>query len=179
MRPGSRSPRTSATLFSGILLLETLLVLVLAPAFTTGAISSEREKQTLDLLVTTPLSTLGMVIGKLLSALSYVFILIIASVPLMALVFVFGSRGPGGPAAGVRGAVRAGIRHGRHRPVHLRARAADPDGDGDHVIVVLALTLGTAAVHEFWTVLGTTTSRPRPASPPSGHPTGARRRCCG
>ena len=44
-------------------------MLVLAPAFTTGAISLEREKQTLDLLVTTPLSTLGMVIGKLFSAL--------------------------------------------------------------------------------------------------------------
>src|SRR5690606_35973882 len=34
-------------IFSGLLLLLTLLVLVLSPAFTTGAISMEREKQTI------------------------------------------------------------------------------------------------------------------------------------
>ena len=54
-------PASATRIFSGLLLVETLLVLVLAPAFTTGAISLEREKQTLDLLVATPLSTLGMV----------------------------------------------------------------------------------------------------------------------
>ena len=46
-------------MFGALLAVETLLIMVLAPAFTTGAISLEREKQTLDLLVTTPLSTLG------------------------------------------------------------------------------------------------------------------------
>jgi ABC-2 type transport system permease protein len=35
-------------IFSGLLVLETLLVLVLAPAMTAGAISMEREKQTLS-----------------------------------------------------------------------------------------------------------------------------------
>ena len=38
------------------------------PASTAGAISLEREKQTLDLLVTTPISSLAIVLGKLLSA---------------------------------------------------------------------------------------------------------------
>jgi len=55
--------------FGAILLLETLLVVVLVPAFTAGAISLEREKQTLDMLATTPISSLAIVIGKLLSAL--------------------------------------------------------------------------------------------------------------
>ncbi|MBA2557039.1 MAG: ABC transporter permease subunit [Chloroflexi bacterium] len=81
-------------LFSALLVLETLLVLVLAPAFTTGAVSMEREKQTLELLVTTPLGTLAMVVGKLLSALTYVFLLIVASIPLASLVFAFGAVGP-------------------------------------------------------------------------------------
>ena len=67
---------------------------VLAPAFTTGAISLEREKQTLDLLVTTPLSSLGLVIGKLGAALAYVFLLIFASLPMAAVVFLFGGVGP-------------------------------------------------------------------------------------
>jgi hypothetical protein len=59
-----------------------------------GAISLEREKQTLDMLTATPISSLAIVIGKLLSALAYVFLLIAASIPLTALVFVFGGVGP-------------------------------------------------------------------------------------
>jgi ABC-type transport system involved in multi-copper enzyme maturation permease subunit len=80
--------------FSALLVLETILVVVLAPAFTAGAISQEREKQTLDMLAATPISSLALVIGKLVSALTYVFILIAASVPLTALVFVFGPFDP-------------------------------------------------------------------------------------
>ena len=94
---GSGVPPSAAVgqaLFSGLLVLETLLVLVLAPAMTSGAISMEREKQTLDLLVTTPLGTLALVAGKLLSALTYVFLLIAASIPLASIVFTFGGVGP-------------------------------------------------------------------------------------
>jgi ABC-type transport system involved in multi-copper enzyme maturation permease subunit len=81
-------------IFGALLLVETLLVVFLAPAFTAGAISLEREKQTLDMLATTPISSVAIVIGKLLSALTYVFILIGASIPLTAMVFVFGGVGP-------------------------------------------------------------------------------------
>lgn len=146
-------------IFSGLLMVLTLLVLVLAPAFTTGAISLEREKQTIDLLVTTPLSTLGMVIGKLLSALTYVFLLILASVPLMAIVFVFGGVGP-------EDLVRA--------YVVLFATAFGMGAIGLFIsaltrrtqtatvltlIVVLGLTLGSAAAYEFWKVLSTETAK--------------------
>src|SRR5262245_5149858 len=148
-------------IFAGLLLVETLLVLVLAPAFTTGAISMEREKQTIDLLVATPLSTLGMVIGKLFSALTYVFLLILASIPLMAIVFVFGGVGPedvlraylllfalafGMGALGLF--VSALVRRTQTATVLT-------------FVVVLSLTLGSAAIHEFWTVLGTN----RPPAP--------------
>jgi ABC-type transport system involved in multi-copper enzyme maturation permease subunit len=81
-------------IFGALLLVETLLVVFLAPAFTAGAISLEREKQTLDMLAATPISSIAIVIGKLLSALTYVFILIGASIPLTAMVFVFGGVGP-------------------------------------------------------------------------------------
>jgi ABC-type transport system involved in multi-copper enzyme maturation permease subunit len=81
-------------LFAGLMMVVTLLVVLLAPAFTAGAISLEREKQTLDLLVTTPISSVSIVVGKLLSALTYVFILIAASIPLTAVVFVFGGVAP-------------------------------------------------------------------------------------
>lgn len=91
---GAVSAEIGHALFTGILVLQTLLILVLAPAFTSGAISMEREKQTLELLITTPLSTLGMVVGKLLSALAYLFLLVVASIPLMSIVFAFGGIGP-------------------------------------------------------------------------------------
>ena len=81
-------------MFGALVLVETLLVVFLAPAFTSGAISLEREKQTLDMLAATPISSLAIVVGKLFSALAYVFLLIAASIPLTAIVFVFGGVGP-------------------------------------------------------------------------------------
>jgi ABC-type transport system involved in multi-copper enzyme maturation permease subunit len=92
--PGSVSARIGQAVFSTILILQTLLTVLLAPALTSGAISTEREKQTLELLITTPVSTLGMVAGKLFSSLAYLFLLIVASVPLMSLVFAFGGVAP-------------------------------------------------------------------------------------
>ena len=97
-RSGSAAAYASATIgrgvFGALMMLETLLVVALAPAFTAGAISMEREKQTLDMLATTPISSLSIVIAKLLSALTYLFILIFASIPLTAIVFVYGGVSP-------------------------------------------------------------------------------------
>jgi ABC-type transport system involved in multi-copper enzyme maturation permease subunit len=153
------SARVGHMLFSGILVLETLLVLVLAPAFTAGAISSEREHQTLDLLVTTPLSTLGIVVGKLVSALAWVLVLIVASVPLMSLVFVFGSVGPEDvlrayvllfSLAFGMGAIGLFL-----SALVRRTQAATVLAS----VVVLVLALGTIPVHALWSVMGTTTTR--------------------
>jgi ABC-type transport system involved in multi-copper enzyme maturation permease subunit len=88
------SSQVGQEVFGALVLIETLLVVFLAPAFTSGAISLEREKQTLDMLTATPISSLAIVVGKLLSALAYVFLLIAASIPLTAIVFVFGGVAP-------------------------------------------------------------------------------------
>jgi ABC-type transport system involved in multi-copper enzyme maturation permease subunit len=81
-------------IFVALMLLQTLMISVLAPASTAGTISSEREKQTLDLLAVTPISSVAIVVGKLLSALTWVFVLILASIPVTALVFVYGGVAP-------------------------------------------------------------------------------------
>ena len=81
-------------IFMALMILQTLMILVLAPASTAGTISSEREKQTLDLLAVTPISSVAIVVGKLLSALTWVFVLILASIPVTALVFVYGGVAP-------------------------------------------------------------------------------------
>jgi ABC-type transport system involved in multi-copper enzyme maturation permease subunit len=95
---GGQANFASATIgrgiFGDILMLQTLMVAILAPAATAGAISSEREHQTLELLAVTPISSLAIVVGKLLSALAWVFVLVLASIPVTALVFVFGGVAP-------------------------------------------------------------------------------------
>jgi ABC-type transport system involved in multi-copper enzyme maturation permease subunit len=95
---GGQATFASATVgrgvFVGLLFLQTLIVAVLSPASTAGAISGEREHQTLDLLAVTPISSLAIVLGKLLSALAWVFVLILASIPITGLVFIFGGVAP-------------------------------------------------------------------------------------
>ena len=98
VRSGGVSAAASALIgqavFGVILVLQTLLTLLLAPALTSGSVSMEREKQTLELLITTPVSMLGLALGKLAASLAYVLLLILASIPLMSLVFVFGGIAP-------------------------------------------------------------------------------------
>lgn len=78
------------TLFAGIVALELFLVTFIAPAFTAGAISGERERQTYDLLRTTLLPARSLVVGKMTSALSYIFLLLLAAIPLQSVAFLFG-----------------------------------------------------------------------------------------
>lgn len=77
-------------LFAGIVAIELFLVTFIAPAFTASAISGERERQTYDLLKTTLLPASSLVIGKLVSALSYVLLLLLAAIPLQSIAFLFG-----------------------------------------------------------------------------------------
>ena len=77
-------------IFAMLSVFQLMLVAFLAPAFTTGAISVEREKATLDLLITTPLRPGAIVVGKLLSALAFVVLMILAGIPVSALVLMYG-----------------------------------------------------------------------------------------
>ncbi len=132
---GNSAAYASASIGQGsspsLLMLETLQVVFLAPAATAGAISLEREKQTLDMLIATPITSVAIVLGKLLSALTYVFLLIVASVPLTAVVFVYGGVGPDDVLQGLRGPARDGVRARLLRPLLLEPRQADAGGHGD------------------------------------------------
>ncbi len=78
------------TLFGGVVAIEMLLVAFIAPAFTAGAISGEREHQTYDLLRTTLLPGYSFVLGKLLSSMLFVLLLLLAAIPLQSIAFFFG-----------------------------------------------------------------------------------------
>jgi hypothetical protein len=77
-------------LFIGLVAMELLLIIFIAPAFTAGAITGERERQTYDLLRTTLLASPSFVIGKLESALSYILLLLFSAIPLQSIAFLFG-----------------------------------------------------------------------------------------
>jgi ABC-type transport system involved in multi-copper enzyme maturation permease subunit len=88
------SAHVGQSMFAALALAETLLITFLTPAMTAGAISSEREQLTYDLLLATPLKPGRILAGKLVSALSYVILLIFAAVPLGSLILIFGGVAP-------------------------------------------------------------------------------------
>jgi ABC-type transport system involved in multi-copper enzyme maturation permease subunit len=83
------------TIFGAVVLLEMLLIGFIGPGLTSGAISSERERQTYDLLRTTLLSARSLVLGKLGAAFSYLFLLILTALPIESLAFLLGGVGIG------------------------------------------------------------------------------------
>ena len=87
---GPLSPQIGQSLFLTLAFMELLMVCTVAPAVTAGAISSEQEKLTYEMLLTTPLHPASILWGKLVSALSYVFLLIFAAVPMASLFYIFG-----------------------------------------------------------------------------------------
>ena len=70
--------------------IEFVMVALIVPAISSGAISGEREKQTLDILLTTRMTPLKIVTGKLMSSIITIMLLIISSFPILALIFAFG-----------------------------------------------------------------------------------------
>lgn len=84
------SVQVGQALFRGLAFIELFLIVILVPALTAGAISGEREQLTYDMLLATPLRIGQILWGKLIGALSYVFLLIFAAIPLFSVVLVFG-----------------------------------------------------------------------------------------
>lgn len=66
------------------------LIALIAPALTAGAISGEREKQTLDILMSTTLRHGSIITGKLFASLSHIILLIISSIPVFSIIFLYG-----------------------------------------------------------------------------------------
>src|SRR6266513_1042942 len=66
------------------------LVARLAPLFTAGAITQEKDSQTYDILLSTPLTNGQIVLGSLLSRLFFVVTLLISGIPIFAITQIFG-----------------------------------------------------------------------------------------
>ena len=66
------------------------LLSLIVPILTSGSISGERERQTLDIMLTTPMSPFSIALGKLGSAMVNVMMYMVSSIPIMAIAFVLG-----------------------------------------------------------------------------------------
>jgi ABC-2 type transport system permease protein len=141
------------SIFTLLSIFQLVLVAFIAPAFTAGQISLEREKQTLDLLISTPMRPSAIVVGKLAAALAFVVLMIVAAIPITAIVLMYGG-------ASVDDIVR--------QQVVLLATALALGAIGLFFsalikrtqaatvltyITVLGMTIGTTMVFIFWSVV--------------------------
>jgi ABC-type transport system involved in multi-copper enzyme maturation permease subunit len=141
------------TIFTLLSIFQLILICFIAPGFTAGQISLEREKQTLDLLVSTPLRPGAIVVGKLLAALAFVVLMIVAAVPITAIVLMYGGASVDDIVRQqlvlLSTAVALGAIGLFFSALLKRTQAATVLS----YITMLALTLGTIMVFGFWTLL--------------------------
>lgn len=83
-------PNYGQQLFTFLIIFQVALLAFITPALTSGAITGERERQTIDLLFVTPIPPFSIIWGKLLASMSFVLLLLGISVPIFSLVFLFG-----------------------------------------------------------------------------------------
>src|SRR5438067_376773 len=82
--------KTSVLLFQRMSFCQLALVALLAPIFTAGAITQEKDSQTYDILLATPLSNGQIVLGSLLSRLFFVVALLVSGIPVFSITQIFG-----------------------------------------------------------------------------------------
>jgi ABC-2 type transport system permease protein len=70
--------------------IEFIMILFIMPSQTAGCISGERERKTLDLILTTQMKPSDIILGKLMTAFSTAFVIVLSGVPVIAMTFAYG-----------------------------------------------------------------------------------------
>ncbi len=81
-------------LFFTVAYTQLALLLLMAPIFSAAALTIEKEQRTMAGLLTTLLEPVQIWWGKFASSLMYVFLLLVAALPVLSVVFAFGGVGP-------------------------------------------------------------------------------------
>ncbi len=82
--------RSLQTFYQSILYMLATLVLLIAPALTATAIVSERQRRSLDLVFSAPVSPKYYLVGKMISSYRYIWMLLVLSLPVTAACVVLG-----------------------------------------------------------------------------------------
>ena len=80
----------SANVFVNLSVLQLILICLLTPIFMAGAITKEANPKTWDILLTTPLTPIQIVLGNLFGRLFFIAALLIGAMPLMIVTQFFG-----------------------------------------------------------------------------------------
>lgn len=74
---------------------ELVMLSILAPAFSASAMTIEKEKRCIDLLLASPIRPRTILMGKYMSAVVYLFLLVLSTAPLVSVIMWLSGLGPG------------------------------------------------------------------------------------
>lgn len=86
----SESAKAAMQVFKLISYVQLAMIALLAPVFTAGAITQERDSRTYNILLATPLTNLQILVGSLFSRLYYVLALLLSGLPVFVITMFFG-----------------------------------------------------------------------------------------
>ncbi|TWT75207.1 ABC-2 family transporter protein [Allorhodopirellula solitaria] len=86
----TQNPPSARRLVDLFFLGQYVIASLIAPSFAAGTISGEKERQTYEMLLASPLRPGAIVIGKLVAALTHLALLIVASLPIIVLFLPLG-----------------------------------------------------------------------------------------
>lgn len=87
-------PRGITVTFDIIVVVQLMIIMFIVPMFTATSISSERERQTLDLMLCADISPWRIIFGKIGSAMLFVMLLIGLAIPFLSIIFIMGGVTP-------------------------------------------------------------------------------------
>ncbi|MUT66450.1 ABC transporter permease [Paenibacillus sp. NEAU-GSW1] len=87
-------PERSRVLFYALSFAQLGLITFMAPGLTAGVVSGEREKQTLNLLLTTQQSSTTIILSKLVSSLGFMVLIVVSTIPVYGMMFLYGGISP-------------------------------------------------------------------------------------
>ena len=87
---GNIDYRSNIYLYIFMISMEFALLVFIIPAMSSGLISGERERQTLDILLTSALRPGQIIFGKLFSVIGSITLILFSGLPVIALAFVYG-----------------------------------------------------------------------------------------
>ena len=77
-------------IFKIVIFLIAILIIFVVPSFISGVISDERQRGTLEILLTTKMTARSIVFGKFLSLFASIMLILISQLPIMAILFLYG-----------------------------------------------------------------------------------------
>lgn len=83
--------RTGVTCYQVLIIVQFILIILIAPAMTSGAIAGERERQTLELLLVTNTRSFRIIWGKAMESFALLALLIVCGFPVMCLTRIAGA----------------------------------------------------------------------------------------